>query len=777
MPRNRPICHSGRSAINLDRNLNRDSAAQSPFRAAEWVPGQNLRTEPTPAIFAVRGDREGSAAAAHSGPWRQFQSTTQLLYTALGAALVSLFLGACFSPPLEPDPWQEVSGEIQRPELAEIAQRAWEWHLERNPVFASNQGDARYHARLQDQSKAARSQWSRRLEVLAEDLRAIPVDTLSDEDRVTHTFLLEYAHKQRVMIELDLVAWNVDPRSGPQVDFLTQSAEQPHATPREREQMLRRWSAMAVSIRQRLNNLERGLNDGRVASRHAVETTLAQLQAILDTDPKDSPLLAPALGGGRWVELAPDRTVASIAFEYLGDSSWESQLRLINRHLQDGDRRVYPTRVLLPRVDDPLSAKERGQFLEALYLTVEEKIYPAFASYRDFLREEVLPAARPDSQPGLAYLPDGRKTYRALIRHHTSLKLSAEEINTIGREEVARIRAEMKLLGQRVLGTSKLSEIQDRLRNDPAMHFNTREEVEAKARSAFQKANAALPAYFRTLPQTECVIVRVPPHEEKDTTIAYYRRPSSDGSRPGRYYINTFAPETRPRYDAEVLAYHEAVPGHHLQLALAQEQEGLPLLRRHEGSTAFVEGWALYTERLCDEMGLYSSDMDRLGLLSFDAWRASRLVVDTGLHAFGWSRAEAIEYMLENTLLAQNNIENEVDRYISWPGQALAYKLGQREILSLRALARRELGPDFSYPNFHDQILRHGSVSLALLRGEIERWLGLVPLSELELREMDLPPMDAELDPRTDAAPSPLQLEAIEAGDNAGALLKPNSTP
>jgi uncharacterized protein (DUF885 family) len=218
-------------------------------------------------------------------------------------------------------------------------------------------------------------------------------------------------------------------------------------------------------------------------------------------------------------------------------------------------------------------------------------------------------------------------------------------------------------------------------------------------------------------------VVRVPAAEEQETTIAYYRGPASDGSQPGRYFINTFAPETRPRYDAEVLAFHEAVPGHHLQIALAQETESLPRFRRETGSTAYVEGWALYTERLADELGLYSSDLDRLGMLSFDAWRACRLVVDTGLHAYGWTRQQAIDYMTANTLLAENNVENEVDRYIVWPGQAVAYKVGQREILALRAEAQAKLGERFDLKAFHDVVLGSGAVTLRVLRQNVQEWI------------------------------------------------------
>ena len=215
----------------------------------------------------------------------------------------------------------------------------------------------------------------------------------------------------------------------------------------------------------------------------------------------------------------------------------------------------------------------------------------------------------------------------------------------------------------------------------------------------------------------------IPAHEAPYTTVAYYREPSADGARSGVYFVNTHAPETRTRYEAEALAFHEAIPGHHLQIALAQELEDVPAFRRFQGSTAFVEGWALYAERLAGELGLYSGDLDRLGMLSFDAWRASRLVVDTGIHAFGWSRERAVRYMLDHTLLARNNVENEVDRYIAWPGQALAYKIGQREIRRLRERARSAMGGDFTLADFHDRVLDDGAVTLSLLRRDIEGWI------------------------------------------------------
>jgi uncharacterized protein (DUF885 family) len=363
---------------------------------------------------------------------------------------------------------------------------------------------------------------------------------------------------------------------------------------------------------------------------------------------------------------------------------------------------------------------ERQAFAAALADRVARVVRPGMERLLAFVLDVARPAARPQDRAGVCNLPGGRQIYDMTLRIHTSLPLTAQAIHDTGLAEVARINEETRELGARVLGTDDLATIQTRLRTDPALHFSTREEVEAKAVEALRRAEAAVPQWFGRLPKAPCVVTRIEAHEEKFSTIAYYRQPATDGSRPGTYYINTYAPDTRPRYEAEALAFHEAVPGHHTQIAIAQELTGLPEFRKHTGPTAYVEGWALYTERLCNEMGLYTGDLDRIGMLSFDSWRACRLVVDTGLHALAWSRQRAIDYMLANSSLAANNIENEVDRYITWPGQATAYKTGQLEILRLRAEARARLGSAFDIKRFHDVVLESGAVGLTTL-GELVR--------------------------------------------------------
>ena len=365
-------------------------------------------------------------------------------------------------------------------------------------------------------------------------------------------------------------------------------------------------------------------------------------------------------------------------------------------------------------------ADERSAFVDGLRTAVRHVVRPAMERYRAVIRDEILPAARPDERPGLVHVPGGPDAYDKLIELHTSLVLRAEDIHAIGLEEVIGSTRISPSLGERVLGTSDLAVIRDRLRSDPAMHFATRDEVRRSAEESLKRAQAAVPGWFGVQPAADCVVVTMPEHEERHSTIAYYRQPAIDGSRPGQYLINTSAPETRPRYEAQALAYHEAIPGHHLQLAISQELTSLPDFRRHTGPTAYVEGWGLYAERLSQEMGLYSGDIDLIGVLSFDAWRACRLVVDTGMHALGWTRAQAIDFMFGHTALARNNVENEIDRYIVGPGQALAYKIGQREILRLRSDAQRELGGRFDIRGFHDAVLGHGVVGLETL-GEIVR--------------------------------------------------------
>jgi uncharacterized protein (DUF885 family) len=482
--------------------------------------------------------------------------------------------------------------------------------------------------------------------------------------------LIDEATGQATAIRTGLHEWTVDAMGGPQTTLLDLVEYQTIETPEDGARLIARWQAIGPFLDQVIADLRRALAGGRVAVRTPVERTIDELWNLDRLPAAEWKLASPATAPHpEWTE------------------------------------------------------GEREAFRRDLLASVEDAAVPAFRRYRAALETEILPAARPDDQPGLSHVPGGAAAYRAMIRVHTTLDLDPEAVHETGLREIARIDAEFVELGRRILGTSDLATTLEALRADPALRFSTAEEVFATAVASLARAQATTAAWFGRLPQAPCEVIRIPEHAEAHQTIAYYAWPAMDGSRPGRYYINLYEPTTRPRYEAEALAFHEAVPGHHLQIAIAQELEGLPAFQRMLGSTAFAEGWGLYTERLSEEMGLYSSDLDRFGILSFDAWRAGRLVVDTGMHALGWSRQQAIDYLKEHSALGENNIANEVDRYIVWPGQALAYKVGQLEILRLRADARERLGDRFDVRAFHDAVLGAGAVSLTTLGQMVETWV------------------------------------------------------
>ena len=359
----------------------------------------------------------------------------------------------------------------------------------------------------------------------------------------------------------------------------------------------------------------------------------------------------------------------------------------------------------------------------AVRSAVDDRVRPALTAYRDALREDVLPSARDDDHPGVCFLPEGGSMYRVLARLHSSTDATPDELHALGREIVGQVRSELVETGARLFGTSDLSEIFSHLSNDPAQRYGSRDEMLDHARRVVAAAEAVAPAWFTTVPDEPCVVEPVPGAEEAGAAPAYYMTGAVDGSRQGTYFLNTSEPGERHRYMAEDMAFHEAVPGHHFQLTIAMESTDLPPARRMLSDTACAEGWGLYSERLADEMGLYTDDEARMGLFAADSWRASRLVVDTGLHAMGWTRSHAVDWMTEHTPLPPIEVEAEVDRYISYPGQALSYMVGRREIDRLRGLAADALGDGFDIKEFHDVILRAGIMPLAALAATVERWV------------------------------------------------------
>jgi uncharacterized protein (DUF885 family) len=350
-----------------------------------------------------------------------------------------------------------------------------------------------------------------------------------------------------------------------------------------------------------------------------------------------------------------------------------------------------------------------------------EVVRPAMGVYRDVVVEAVLPHARPLDKPGLVWIPGGDATYAALLRYHTTTSRTPEEIHQLGLDAINRLAEEYAEIGERVFGTRDNHEVFRLLRRDPALRYDNAAQILSMAETAIRKAEDAAPQWFGTVAVQRCVVAEVPADQAPQSPAAYYFPPALDGSRPGTYYANTFEPHERFRFESEAVAYHEAVPGHHFQLTLVQELN-LSTLRQIYVLTAYAEGWGLYAERLAHEMGLYSDDVALLGMLSADSMRAARLVVDTGLHALGWSREQAVAYCRDNTPMAPADIEVEIDRYISDPGQACAYMMGRLEIQRVRALAETELGDRFDIRGFHDVVLGVGGVPLGLLEPVVLRW-------------------------------------------------------
>jgi len=375
---------------------------------------------------------------------------------------------------------------------------------------------------------------------------------------------------------------------------------------------------------------------------------------------------------------------------------------------------------------DPRGGLDQAAFRARAADIVEGDVRPALRRLLACLRDELLPVARPDDRVGICFVPGGPEGYRAAVRKHTTTALSPEEIHHIGLDCLEALREEWAEIGGRALGTSDVPEIRSRLREDRSLRFTDSAQIVDMVTAALQRAEQARDRWFPRYDIPDCVIEEIDPVEAGNAPLAYYRPPAAGGKRPGAHCVLTADPQDRFVYEYEALAFHESTPGHHMQIASAQTLTGLPAFRRFLDAEVcgYVEGWGLYCERLADEMGLYTSDLQRLGMLSFDALRACRLVVDTGMHHYGWSRAQAADFMWSNTATTRNNVRNEIDRYIGWPGQALAYMVGRREIQRLRGVAEASLGGSFDIRAFHGAVLGNGAVPLGVLEQVVTRWAG-----------------------------------------------------
>jgi uncharacterized protein (DUF885 family) len=529
-------------------------------------------------------------------------------------------------------------------------------------------GDHRWDDRIEDLSRETEDLLIERFDGFAAGAEAIDPTGLGRTDRITRRSLIFEATSHADRLRNRTQEFEVDPMLGIHLFLVNYIPQLTPQTAEQAEALVVKASQVDRLFDQAIERLRHGVATGRTPPAIHVEKSLQQMDAYL---------AGPASNDG-FLRIAPPPDMGEEAV-----AAWRT----------------------------------------AMSEQVEGSVRPGLAAYRAFVASEVMPAARPEDRAGLCWLPGGDEIYARAARSFTSLDLDPAEVHRWGLEEITGLEDEYRQMASELLGTSDIAEIYDRLRHDPQLRFGTAEEVKAAAQEALDRANAASPQWFGRLPETPCILQEVPEVGAEDQPIAFYMPPANDGTRPGIFFVNTTEPTTRTRYESEALAFHESVPGHHFQIAIAQELNDIPLFRRNATSTAYVEGWGLYVERLADEMGLYGSPIARLGMLSFDSWRAGRLVVDTGLHALGWSRSQAIDYLIENSPQAPNNVANEVDRYLGYAGQALAYKVGQREILRLRRRAEARLGDAFDIRTFHDRMLGDGALPLELLADTMDEWM------------------------------------------------------
>ncbi len=551
--------------------------------------------------------------------------------------------------------------------VAELAERYWDELMRAVPLSATLIGDHRFNHLIGDASPEELDRVLGILTDVAEQAEAIDPEGLDKQDRITRAMLISEARSTAVKGDPINAEIGIDPLTGVISALISGAAQTTVDTAEHADALFDRYSQTGRYLAEHLDWHRRGLEKGRVAPAANIDRVLQQIDAYLASPIEADPFV-------------------NISVPAEGAEAWRTRMAGI----------------------------------------VQEHVRPAIATYRRGLADEIAPRGRPDDKPGLMWINGGAEWYEQLIEAYTTLHETADAIHQIGLDAMVTLDEEYRQYGLAALGTDDLAEMFDKLRTDPEFKFTDSAELLSFNEAVIERAEAAIADWFGRLPAAKCRMAEIPAALAPNMPPAYYFPPPADGSRPGTYFLNTHDAPAMQTFDMESVAFHEAVPGHHLQCAINAEAGELPMFRRYSLITSYAEGWGLYAERLADEMGLYSSDVDRIGMVSADAWRAGRLVVDTGIHAKGWTRGQAVEYLTTHTPIKEVTVRQEVDRYIGYPGQALAYKMGQREIFRLRSEAQERLGDRFDVKAFHDTVLTSGAMPLPMLDELVTEWIEAV---------------------------------------------------
>lgn len=563
--------------------------------------------------------------------------------------------------------------QATHPTLAAFFDKEWQHTMARQPTWAASLGRSDAPARWPDVSPAAQDEDATHLRAALTELDSLLATNpdLTPDDQLSATLFRHQATQTLEQHDAGLHTLALSPRSG--LHFADEHAS---ALPFKEIAHFDHWLNLLRDFPRHtdatITLLREGIRLGITQPRSVIERVLDPLKKQLPNRPEDSPFYAPF-------------------------------------------RKIPFT---LPEPDRQRLAQEARS-------AIRDHVLPAFHRFDTFFRSEYLPACLP--QIGAWQWPGGAEKYALIARHHTTTNLTPEEIHAIGLAEVQRLLSELAALQTRLKFRGTQAEFFTRLRTHPSFFYDTGHQLLGGYENLVEKIEPLLPRLFRTFPKTPVTVASIPSNSAPHTSTAYYQRPATDGSRPGVFTVNLHSPHMRPKWEMMALTLHESIPGHHFQIALTQEQTGLPEFRRHLHLTAYVEGWALYAETLGHELGLYSDPHDHLGQLVYDLWRSVRLVLDTGIHHQKWTRQQAIDYFLANCPKTELDVITEVDRYIAWPGQALAYKIGQLKIRDLRTRAEAAHGPRFDIRAFHDALLLTGPLPLDLLDQRLTAWIQATP--------------------------------------------------